>query len=65
MQDNKSVTFGWPIGQNGPIEVQEQLASSHWLPYRNEQTYRRQYQNGQRGPEKDQICAGVGKLREK
>jgi hypothetical protein len=29
MQEKKSVSVGWPIGQNEPIGVQEQLASSH------------------------------------
>jgi hypothetical protein len=37
MQD-KSVPVGSPIGQNEPIGVEEQLASSHWLSHTTERT---------------------------
>jgi hypothetical protein len=55
MQDNKQVPIDSPIGQNEPIGVQEQLASSYWLSHTTKWTNRRKDQDNQCGPGKGQF----------
>jgi hypothetical protein len=61
MQDKKSIPTDLATGQNEPIELQEQLASSHWFSHRTEWTNRRQDQDNQHDPEKGCICASLEK----
>jgi hypothetical protein len=51
MQENKSAPIGSPVGQNEPIVVQKQLASSHWPSNTIQRNKRRQDQYTQCGPE--------------
>jgi hypothetical protein len=49
----RQVPVGLPIGQNEPIGVQEQLASSHCLSHTPERTNRWPDQDTERGAEND------------